>query len=1063
MMAVVLVLMMMIWCSAIPGQTAQAMSDPFFRAYVSYRDGAVFRIAVDYYLSNLLPVQVGVLMVNDGIDANNITEFSVDGSSGGISPHDIWWIRDTFPNLEEFELETTPYYYTIPNNAFHASIIGGGHANLQRVYGDDETDIKHIGDYAFNMCPKLNSVHLSNVVTIGRGAFANSGTQISSVEEQGEVREKKLDRLVFDDVTDVGANAFEGCIYLEDVFLKSVQNIGAYAFLNCTSLKNADYKRATSIGTGAFAQCTALRYADISSVTVVQPNTFENCTNLKFLYTSQVQRIESYAFKNCDSLEAVSFPETTDVGWGAFEESGQLMTVNLPLATHVDDYAFYNCVNLQNVYLPQVRRIDGHAFLNNRSLSNMNLPLATDIGPNAFKNATALKSIYLPDATTLESGAFENCTQLDTLLLGGTVPTVGSDVFTGCPSNRTVYIPSYAVGDYDPDGDGLWQGWTIATSSTACSIYGFAVEDASGQLYHGTFEGPLGHEIQITVPYGTDVTSLKPVIDYASLAAISPGNGVVNDFTTSRVPYNVTAQNPGFKKRYYVTVHVADNTEKDILTFDFNDISPPVVGQIDAQMREIHLVLPHGTSRTTFAPTITLSEAASVQPSSGVLQDFTDPIVYTVTAQDGSTQTYTAAISVANQLPTLQSGVVSPRSAQVHIDTPYTLDLSHIFDDPDHDPLTYTVSVDGAAAVSASPLYTYTPTDFDEVHLAFTAHDGYGESVDRFNVLLQAVNTVPNRISGIPATNTESLVIGDTYTLDLSTIFEDGDTDPLTYRVSVDGAAAVLAPTDYQYTPATVGSTQLIFQAHDGYSISVDTYTVNLTTQPIAVTDVDIHPADLRMDVGTSEPISRLLPYTLIPSSATYPGVTWHSSNPHVATVDALTGQITAHAVGKTRIMLTSVDATHGPPSDTCIVEVIDPTPEPTGVHRGNITGTVVDPDGQPIAHQVVTLYSEPIAVTTDSAGRFQFIDVPYTQHTLVVNTPDYAEVGRFAMTFTRGQRVNAHVDNVDNSIHVTYVQSTRDVIMEVEADLVEMDINISDTIVRYRVDNPATGDGMVR
>lgn len=58
--------------------------------------------------------------------------------------------------------------------------------------------------------------------------------------------------------------------------------------------------------------------------------------------------------------------------------------------------------------------------------------------------------------------------------------------------------------------------------------------------------------------------------------------------------------------------------------------------------------LPAGTDLTALSPVITVSEGASVSPESGTPQDFTDPVAYTVTAEDGATQkSYLVTLSLA--------------------------------------------------------------------------------------------------------------------------------------------------------------------------------------------------------------------------------------------------------------------------------------------------------------------------------------------------------------------------------------------------------------------------------
>ena len=85
------------------------------------------------------------------------------------------------------------------------------------------------------------------------------------------------------------------------------------------------------------------------------------------------------------------------------------------------------------------------------------------------------------------------------------------------------------------------------------------------------------------------------------------------------------------------------NTEKAILTFAFSDMSPAVDASISGTA--ISASVPFNVVVTALVPTITLSDGrATVSPASGVAQNFTNPITYTVTAQDGTTQKYTVTV-----------------------------------------------------------------------------------------------------------------------------------------------------------------------------------------------------------------------------------------------------------------------------------------------------------------------------------------------------------------------------------------------------------------------------------
>ena len=90
------------------------------------------------------------------------------------------------------------------------------------------------------------------------------------------------------------------------------------------------------------------------------------------------------------------------------------------------------------------------------------------------------------------------------------------------------------------------------------------------------------------------------------------------------------------------------------LTFDKldsdADITKFVVADVEATISDTAITaeVPNGTDVTKLKPTITISKDATVSPASGTETDFTDPVSYVVTAEDGTTKkTYTATITVA--------------------------------------------------------------------------------------------------------------------------------------------------------------------------------------------------------------------------------------------------------------------------------------------------------------------------------------------------------------------------------------------------------------------------------
>ncbi len=117
-----------------------------------------------------------------------------------------------------------------------------------------------------------------------------------------------------------------------------------------------------------------------------------------------------------------------------------------------------------------------------------------------------------------------------------------------------------------------------------------------------------------------------------------------NDFT-SPVTYTVTAEDGTTVQEWVVTVTVAPfiNNEAEILTYGFG--TPPQTGDatINATSNTIDIEVENGTDLTNLISTFTLSDGATAkvgteaQVSGTTANDFTSPVTYKVTAEDGTT------------------------------------------------------------------------------------------------------------------------------------------------------------------------------------------------------------------------------------------------------------------------------------------------------------------------------------------------------------------------------------------------------------------------------------------
>jgi hypothetical protein len=175
--------------------------------------------------------------------------------------------------------------------------------------------------------------------------------------------------------------------------------------------------------------------------------------------------------------------------------------------------------------------------------------------------------------------------------------------------------------------------------SDAKDITAFSIGGATGVI--------TGTNVALTVPYGTDITSLIATF------AISGGTVVVgatpqtsgttvNDFTNS-VFYSVTAED-GSIQTYTVTITVAINDAKEITAFSVGGAAGIITGT------DITVTVLIGKDVTSLSAVFTISGETIVigttsQISGTTVNDFTNPLTYTVTALDGSTQDYTVIVA----------------------------------------------------------------------------------------------------------------------------------------------------------------------------------------------------------------------------------------------------------------------------------------------------------------------------------------------------------------------------------------------------------------------------------
>jgi hypothetical protein len=172
-------------------------------------------------------------------------------------------------------------------------------------------------------------------------------------------------------------------------------------------------------------------------------------------------------------------------------------------------------------------------------------------------------------------------------------------------------------------------------SSKAITAFNFTTPAATGVVVEAS------HTVAVTVPSGTSITALVPSI-ITTGPMVSPAPGVAQNFTNP-VVYTVKAADSS-TQAYTVTVTVAPSNSKAITAFNFTSLG--ATGVVTEATHTVAITVPFGTPVTALVPAIAIA-GSSISPPSGASQDFTNPVMYTVTAGDSSTQAYVVTVTVA--------------------------------------------------------------------------------------------------------------------------------------------------------------------------------------------------------------------------------------------------------------------------------------------------------------------------------------------------------------------------------------------------------------------------------
>jgi len=362
------------------------------------------------------------------------------------------------------------------------------------------------------------------------------------------------------------------------------------------------------------------------TVTVnISPNTAKDITSFQFLTTKNPNLSVNVTATISGTAITAIVPFGTDISnlIATFATTGTSVSVNSVVQTSGVTPNNFTTVLTYTVTAADLTTQDYTVTVINSLSNSKDITAFSILGVDGIISGTTI-SLVVPNGTDLTA-------LVPTITITGKSVSPASLVpndFT-TPATYTVTAADNTTKNYTVT--------VVTASQTAKDIIRFTINGLDAVI---TNTSATTGTITINMPNNTPLTALSPVVTITGVS-VAPASGQTVDFTNP-VNYVVTAAD-GSTKTYVVTVGTVNgNGTKLITSFTILGLAASITN--GAASSTITLNLPPGTDLTQQTPTIVIN-ASSVSPASRVPQDFTSPVIYTVTAADGSTRVYTATVT----------------------------------------------------------------------------------------------------------------------------------------------------------------------------------------------------------------------------------------------------------------------------------------------------------------------------------------------------------------------------------------------------------------------------------
>lgn len=342
-------------------------------------------------------------------------------------------------------------------------------------------------------------------------------------------------------------------------------------------------------------------------------------------------------YKTGSSRELTAFSFVSPSSVGIIDETSKVISIAVPYGTAVTALVAEFTTTGSNVSVSGITQKSGV------TPNDFTYPVTYTVTAIDGKVSTYTVNVYVAGTDEKDITAFSIAgysatianTTISLVLPAGTsllslIPEISFTGVSISPASGTARDFTYPVVYTVNAQDGSYKNYTVtvtAAAGNAKDITSFVILGIDGTI--------SGTSIYLTLPFGTDLSAQIATLAITG-SSVSPPSGSVQNFTAP-VTYTVSAAD-GSTKAYTVFASLASDTSKDITSFSVEGVNCAISGTT------ISGTLMSTANLKALYPVI-LYNGVNIVPASGAKANFNSPVVYTVTAADGSTKAYTVTIT----------------------------------------------------------------------------------------------------------------------------------------------------------------------------------------------------------------------------------------------------------------------------------------------------------------------------------------------------------------------------------------------------------------------------------